>query len=61
MNSIIINPIRGLAVIRDLAEVDEVLGALRDLLPEGGAVVGGQAVAEDLDAGAVVDAGDALH
>lgn len=50
-----------LVVGRRPREVDKVLRLARDLLPEGGAVVGLQAVAEDLDAAAVVHAGDGLH
>ena len=37
------------------------LRALADLLPERGVVVGRERVAEDLDVGPVVAAGDGLH
>ena len=61
MDAVGVDLVGRLVVGRDLGEVDKVLGLARDLLPEGGAVVGLEAVAEDLDAAAVVHAGDGLH
>lgn len=54
-------PVGGLAVAGDLREVDEVLGLTGYFAPEGGAVVGAQGVAEDLDVVTVVQTRDRLH
>ena len=61
MDAIIVDPVRSLRVARDGGEVDEVLGLAANLLPEVGAIVGGERVAEDLHPAPVVHPRNALH
>ena len=61
MNAVLMDPIGGLAVALHRRKVDEVFGASADLLSKRGVVVGREAVAEDLDVFAVMQAGQRLH
>ncbi len=54
-------PCTGHAGDTHLGQVHEVLRFFVDLLPEAGVVIRGEGVAEDLNAGPVVEPGDALH
>lgn len=61
VDAILEDPVRSFAVAGNLREVNEMLCLSADLLPESGAIIGGQAVAKDLHLASIMDSRQRLH